>query len=162
MSMKIGIISDSHDNMPLIARAVDAFNGSGTAMVLHAGDIISPFTFNEFSRLKCEFAAVFGNNDGETKGLAEKFSPIGRILKGPRGIEAAGSRIVLMHEPGDLESLADKYDIIIYGHTHIPEVRKIRNATVINPGECGGWLYGRSTVAILELPGYKVDIVELK
>ncbi len=40
----VGVLSDSHDNMPAIERAVDFFNENNVDMVMHAGDIISPFT----------------------------------------------------------------------------------------------------------------------
>jgi len=41
--MKIGIMSDSHDNMNMVAKAVELFNQRGVSRVLHAGDIIAPF-----------------------------------------------------------------------------------------------------------------------
>ncbi|MCD6495052.1 metallophosphoesterase family protein, partial [Candidatus Bipolaricaulota bacterium] len=40
--MKIGIISDTHDNMPKIAAAVRLFNEEHIDLVVHAGDFISP------------------------------------------------------------------------------------------------------------------------
>ena len=58
--MKIGIISDTHDNMPKIAAAARVFNEEKVDLVLHAGDIISPITANEFSALKAPFIGVFG------------------------------------------------------------------------------------------------------
>jgi len=33
---------------------------------------------------------------------------------------------------------------------------------VVNPGECGGWLTGNSTVGLLSLPGKTCEIVTLK
>ena len=39
--MKIGLISDTHDNLPLIRRAF-GFLG-GLEILLHAGDIVAPF-----------------------------------------------------------------------------------------------------------------------
>lgn len=49
--MKIGILSDSHDNMPKLARAVELFNEEKVELVLHAGDLVSPITANELIRL---------------------------------------------------------------------------------------------------------------
>lgn len=31
----------------------------------------------------------------------------------------------------------------------------------INPGECGGWLYGKNTVAILDIETFHADIIDL-
>jgi len=35
--MKIGIISDTHDNLPQIKKAVEIFNREKVELVLHAG-----------------------------------------------------------------------------------------------------------------------------
>jgi putative phosphoesterase len=48
----IGIISDSHDNMDAIRKAVGFFNNSDVKAVLHAGDLVSPFTARAFKELK--------------------------------------------------------------------------------------------------------------
>ncbi|HDZ14270.1 MAG TPA: YfcE family phosphodiesterase, partial [Pricia sp.] len=36
--MKIGIVADSHDNVPAIKKAVEYFNKSNISFVIHAGD----------------------------------------------------------------------------------------------------------------------------
>ncbi len=61
-----------------------------------------------------------------------------------------------------LDSLieAGNYDLIVYGHTHEVDVRKGKT-TVINPGECGGWLTGKSTVGIFDTANDDVRIIEL-
>jgi uncharacterized protein len=40
----IGLISDSHDNLNAIRKAVEFFNRKEVKAVLHAGDLVSPFT----------------------------------------------------------------------------------------------------------------------
>ncbi|HML05759.1 MAG TPA: metallophosphoesterase family protein, partial [Methanobacterium sp.] len=44
-------MSDSHDNLDAIRKAVDAFNKAGVDLVIHAGDMISPFTAKEIQNL---------------------------------------------------------------------------------------------------------------
>ena len=51
----IGIMSDSHDHMDAIKTAVDVFNQAEVELVIHAGDIIAPFTVKEFKKLKSPF-----------------------------------------------------------------------------------------------------------
>lgn len=46
--MKIGLIADSHDNLPMIRAAVEVFTAAGVEAVLRAGDIIAPFAAKEF------------------------------------------------------------------------------------------------------------------
>ena len=42
--MKLGIISDTHDNVPMITKAVEFFNNANVDAVMHAGDYVSPFS----------------------------------------------------------------------------------------------------------------------
>ncbi|MDD9973593.1 MAG: metallophosphoesterase family protein, partial [Candidatus Poribacteria bacterium] len=39
--MKLGVMSDSHDNIPNVKRAVALFNEIGVDLVVHAGDFIA-------------------------------------------------------------------------------------------------------------------------
>jgi len=69
----------------------------------------------------------------------------------------------MMHKEKLIDALAEsqKYDVIIYGHTHRTDLRKIGKTLIINPGECGGWLTGKSTIALLDLKTLEANIVEL-
>ena len=160
--MKLGLMADSHENMPAIAKAVELFNREGVAVVLHAGDIISPITAKEFAQLKMPLIAVFGNNDGEKFFLMEKFRGIGEIHERKWEGELGGKRVLLIHAPDMLDALAASgaYDLIVYGHTHEVVVRKGKTL-VVNPGECGGWLTGRCTVAALDTERMSAEIHDL-
>ncbi len=161
--MFIGVISDTHDNRDKSKIAIEIFNQKGVALVLHAGDFTSPFNCKDFSALKAKFIGVFGNNDGDRIALREKFAPIGDILSGVHKFEYLEKRFVLMHEPILIEPLAEsgKFDTIVYGHTHLVDLRQIKDTLVLNPGECGGWLYGRSTIAILNLETMEAEILDI-
>jgi putative phosphoesterase len=158
----VGIIADSHDNRKAIRKAVELFNQRGVGMVFHAGDLVAPFTADDFSRLKCEMTMVFGNNDGEKIGLHHTFSKLGTIGTGPKKSEFHGKRFILMHEPGCIEELGggNQADVIIYGHTHEIDIRK-GDTLIINPGEAGGWTTGRGTIALLDLATMDVQIEEV-
>ncbi|HAM38299.1 MAG TPA: YfcE family phosphodiesterase [Elusimicrobia bacterium] len=160
--MLIGIMSDSHDNLNSIKKAVNVFNERKVEIVLHAGDLVSPFTANELEKLKAKFIAVFGNNDGDKPFLMERFKNIGELHNEPYEFELDGKKIVIMHAPKFLDELLEdkRYDIVIYGHTHRVDIRK-GTSLIINPGECGGWLYGRSTIAILDTKTLNPEIVDL-
>jgi len=161
--MKIGIISDTHDNLPQIKKAVDIFNREKVEMVLHAGDFVSPFTFLEFKNLSCPLKGVFGNNDGDKLYLQEKFKGIGEIYPVPYNTEINHKNIIMLHKEKLIDALAEsqKYDVIIYGHTHRIDLRKIGKTLIINPGECGGWLTGKSTIALLDLKSLEAKIIDL-
>lgn len=159
--MLLGIVSDTHDNMDKIRKAVELFNGRKVGHVIHAGDYTSPFTFRVLKELTCSFTGIFGNNDGD-KLLLQKMSE-GRIFTQPHVIEIDNKKIVVMHEHFIIDALADSghYDLVLYGHTHKPDNRKVHSALVINPGETGSWLYGKSTVAIADLSRMTAEIINL-
>jgi len=159
--MLVGIISDTHDNMTQIRKAVDVFIERKVEHVIHAGDFTSPFTFRIFGELTCGFTGIFGNNDGD-KLLLHKMSE-GKVYPQPHTFELAGKKIVVIHEHHVAGALGDSghYDLVIYGHTHKAEVRKAGTTLIVNPGEAGSWLYGKSTVAIVDLAEMKAEIVTL-
>ncbi len=167
--MLIGIISDTHENMQAIEKAVEIFNSRGVKLVFHAGDIISPITFSHFDKLVCPIHIVFGNNDGEKTILKEKFSKRGSIIQNPPleyKLEDNGkeTKFIIFHiPPQNIDELAKSgnYDFIIYGHTHKKDLKEIGKTIIVNPGEAGGWLFGEKTVAILDTEIKNVEFIEL-
>ena len=159
----VGIISDSHDDRSAIKLAVSEFNRARCSLVIHAGDYIAPFTIREFEKLNAHFIGVFGNNDGEKKGLTAQFSKIGSLHTPPYEFEYHGKRFLIMHEPDYLEENLTRsdLDVIVYGHLHTIDIRPGR-PLIINPGECCSWLTGRSTAVILDISVMKAKLLELK
>jgi uncharacterized protein len=155
-------MSDTHDNLILLKKAIELFNDRKVGYVIHAGDYTSPFTLKLFKALKCKYAGIFGNNDGDKLLLSERAE--GNIHNQPYIFTLEGRRIVVMHEHNVADALADSghFDLVIYGHTHKPEVRKVNNTLVVNPGEVGSWLYGKATVALVDLEKMEAEIIELK
>ena len=128
----------------------------------HAGDFVSPFTYKPLSNLKCRLIGVFGNNDGDKLLLREKFGGIGEIHEDVYEETINDKRLILIHNERLVEKLqkSGEYNIIIYGHTHIVDIRKGR-PLIVNPGECGGWLGGKSTVALLDMEKQHIEIIQL-
>ena len=50
--MKIGLISDTHDNIQNIRKAISLFNDKNVSFVIHAGDIVSPEAVEAFAGVK--------------------------------------------------------------------------------------------------------------
>jgi len=160
--MLIGVVSDTHDHMDRLRAALERFAAAGVRVVLHAGDFVSPFMVVPFQETGLHLIGVFGNNDGDKLFLRERFAGVGDLNFGPYEVELNGRRIVLMHEPRSLEALiaSGKYDLVVYGHTHQVDLRE-RLPLVVNPGECGGWLSGKATCALVDLKRLKAEIIEL-
>jgi len=159
---KIGIMSDSHDNLRAIRAAVELFNREEVDLAIHAGDLVAPFTAREIKKLRCPYKIVLGNNDGEILGLYKIYE--GNVYHPPLFLNVSGKSIVVLHDASLLKDLkiTQKYDVIIYGHDHNAFVEKLSGGSVVvNPGECGGWVTGKSTVAIINLDTNDVKIFDI-
>ena len=115
-----------------------------------------------FSRLKCHMKGVFGNNDGDHFALRNAFKDIAQLHERYLELELARKQILVFHHPDFIESVARSrdYDVVIHGHTHRMRVDN-REALLINPGECCGYLTDRATVVVLDLRTMSVEVAEL-
>lgn len=159
----IGIMSDSHDNLHAVRKAVRFFRDMKCRLVIHAGDFVAPFAAQELGPLGCPVKAVFGNCDGEKRGLEKALHPFGEIREAPFIFFYSGKEILITHVQFSIEDYIGegKYDVIVFGHTHKPEVIKKGGSLLINPGETGGWVSGKSTVAVLDAGTWRAEIVTL-
>jgi putative phosphoesterase len=161
--MKIGIISDTHDHHRTVMRAVEILGERKVQYVLHAGDIVAPFTAKAFAALsRVKFIAMYGNNDGEKLFLRHTIESFGGEIheycyKG----ELAGRKVYMTHTHHNVEEVAasQMYDLLVYGHTHQQDIRKVGRTLIINPGEATDWITGSARVVILDLTdmGYTVE-----
>lgn len=160
--MLIGVMADSHDNVPKIEAAVSLFNQSKVQHVLHAGDFVAPFAIDPLRGLECPVLSVFGNNDGERLGLAARIREIGEVHPYLATTTLADRQIAVVHYPELAEPLARSgaYDLVVYGHTHRVD-QSHDNGLLLNPGETGGWLTGCSTVALVDLATLEVRLHEI-
>ncbi|MEM2979771.1 MAG: metallophosphoesterase [Thermoproteota archaeon] len=163
--MLIGLISDTHDHLKMIEKAVAFFNEKNVNMVLHAGDVISPFTVRKFKECRAKLILVYGNNDGDRSNLQRMFSEISAQFYWPAAIlELDGKKTLMLH--GEdlklIDEIASKkmFDLIVAGHTHEPSLRKIGEVLWVNPGEACGYLTGKSTVALYDSSKHEAEIVE--
>ncbi|MFQ5839120.1 MAG: metallophosphoesterase [Candidatus Methylomirabilales bacterium] len=148
--MLIGLMSDSHDHLERIERAVERMNSEKVDSVIHAGDFIAPFALDPLDLLKVDWVGIYGNNDGEKVGLNTRSA--GRITKGPLRLTLDNRRITVVHILGDLDLKAEQEqaDVVVFGHSHRAETRSEGSLLLVNPGEVYGWRTGRATVATLD------------
>lgn len=156
-------MSDSHDNLDAIRKAVKIFNNKELDLVIHAGDLISPFTANEFKKLESELVAIYGNNDGEREGLKSAYKDICN-LEDFKEISIEGWKFSVIHgtNPAIVDSLArcGKYDVVIRGHTHKLEILNGKTM-VINPGEVCGYISSKQTVVLLDTDDLSFEVIYL-
>jgi putative phosphoesterase len=163
--MLLGVITDTHDNKDKTRKAIAEFNRRDVDLVVHAGDMIAPFTALLFDDLKAPYRFHTGNNDGEILMLKQKVEETGgEFNRYDFEFEFGNRRFLVQHEPVNLDALAASgmYDCIIYGHTHDADNRTFENGTlVLNPGECCTWLRGLANIAIIETDTMGVEIIDL-
>lgn len=158
----IGIMSDSHDNRDAMRAAVKIFNAMDCSLVIHAGDFVAPFAAVELAELTCTVKAVFGNCDGERTGLARQIETIGIIHPEPYSFVWQGRNFILTHTQfANNRHLAQNPDILVYGHTHKVDISCKKQTLIINPGETGGWVTGKSTVAVLDPEALSAEVITL-
>lgn len=173
--MLVGIISDSHDNLAGLLRAIHILQEQKIEMLIHCGDWVSPFTLEFFDRqmkdLKIPIKSVVGNNPGDTKRTMMSNSKMQNPIEWPKTVmltlDIDGKKTVVYH--GDdreiLQTLIDsqKYDIIFTGHTHAVMNEVIGKTLVINPGNtcyaCEGEITDKVSVAIYNSQTNKAEII---
>jgi len=164
--MLIGLISDTHDHLKMIEKAVAFFNEKKVEVVLHAGDVISPFTARRFKDCRAKLILVYGNNDGDRSNLQRVFSEIGAQFYWPAAIlELEGRKTLMLHGEDSklVEEIAGRnmFDLIVSGHTHEKSIRRIGGTLWVNPGEACGYLTGTSTVGIYDSSKHEAEIIEI-
>ena len=157
--MFAALVSDSHDNLPMIARAVQVCRRRKAEVLFHAGDFVAPFAAKAWVTFAGPIFAVFGNNDGERAGLRQVLPD---LRKGPRLFRVGGRKVLVSHREEDVgEASAARADLIVVGHTHRPKVEPRGEAVLVNPGEVGAWLTGQASLALVELDTLAVELVDL-
>lgn len=165
--MRVAILSDSHDNIPNLRAAVTYCNAYSVNMVIHCGDLISPFMLDELASFGGAVHLIYGNNVGDQHLISQwagtRFPTI--THHGVLGaVEAGGRRFAFHHYPEVARGIAAQgsFDIVACGHNHIYKVEKIGDTLLVNPGE----LLGKDTqpsfcvIDCATLEGEKVEVGE--
>ncbi len=161
--MRIGVVSDTHNNLKNCRKIVELFNESGVERVIHTGDITQPKTLEVFSKLKPPLYGVFGNNDeGELTTLKVSASKNSfHFVSPPLELEWAEISIVVVHDPLELNGLElSKYDLVLHGHTHRETIIKKDNQLTFNPGECAGHMAGHNHIGVVDLGRLSAEIIK--
>lgn len=158
--MKIGLISDTHDNLSMIKSAVAFFKKNRVNIILHAGDFVAPFSVKEFLSSGIDFKGVFGNNDGEKEHILSIGK--GRIFHPPLILNLNGFTVFITHNIDLIKGVNfQSYNLVLYGHTHKSQIKEHSNGWIVNPGEGCGILTGEATAGLLDLKKGKLDIAKI-
>lgn len=163
--MRIAVLSDTHDQILNLRAAVTYCNSYSVQMLIHCGDLISPFMLEELAKFAGAIHFVYGNNIGDQHVISQacgtKFPTI--TNHGILGaVEAGGKKIAFTHYPVMARGLATQggFDVVCCGHNHIYKVENVGAALLINPGQLLG-KDSRPGFCILETATMEVERVEV-
>ena len=123
-TIRIGVISDTHGL--LRDSAIEALQG--VDHILHVGDICDPKILYDLRKI-APLHSVRGNCDfGE---WAEKLHMI-------ETVEIGGCWIYMIHDLSRIDlDPAGQFQVVLHGHTHMPEIQNIGQVLYFNPGSAG-------------------------
>jgi len=139
--MKIGVLSDTHDQCENIIKAVNILNVEKVSLTVHCGDWISPFTLAFYKNLNSPIKGVFGNNDCDIFYYPIYAKNLKINIKFQRRVWSLylDKRKIFVYHGDDKEItdaliLCGKYDAVFHGHTHISINKMIGKTLSLNPG----------------------------
>lgn len=160
--MKIGVVSDTHNNLGNVREIVRLFNAARVDRVVHTGDITKAKTLDVLAGLDASLYGVYGNNDVERESLDASAARHGFVFHDPPlTLDWADRRIVVVHDPRDLRPLGvDGHDLALHGHTHMARREHQQGVLVFNPGECAGHMKGYNAVGVVDLATLKTTLLK--
>ncbi len=161
--MKLGILSDTHNEISRTRAALAAFRAWGADKLVHCGDVNRPAVVQLFQGWDTVF--VYGNLDRDKGELDRAVAQVPGPLYIDITYEAilAGVRVGVCHGH-DLDLLdamigSGAYDLVLHGHTHAHRDEQIDTTRVINPGALGGRYVEPRSVCIVDLVTLAAEFV---
>ena len=166
--MKISILSDIHDHVWNLQKALSKQLLQETDTMLFCGDLCAPFIIKLLGQGYTKpIHLVLGNNDGDVAAIisnARNFPNIhihGEYFRG----EFDGKTVAMNHYPDKSRLLAENggYDTVCYGHNHTLAEETVGNTLLINPGAIMGFHGGKledipATFVILDTINMQTEV----
>jgi putative phosphoesterase len=148
----VGVISDTHGL--LRPEAVEALRGSDR--ILHAGDVGDPKILEALARI-APVTAIRGNIDSE---------PWARTLPETEVVEAGKISIYMLHNLSqlDLKPEAAGFRVVLYGHSHKPNIEEKNGVLFFNPGSAGPRRFHLPVSVgrlIIQRTGVRAELIEI-
>ncbi|MDY7077557.1 MAG: metallophosphoesterase family protein [Chloroflexota bacterium] len=162
--MKIGIISDTHDNLGNLEAALGVLRVEGVTKIFHCGDVCKPGMIQAMTGFDVWIAQ--GNMDQhlDLEQAIEKTLGFGRLAWLHRPT-LNGYPLAMVH--GDNEEVlgnlvtSGQYAFVFHGHTHRRRDQTVGRTRAINPGAMGGTRRQSYSFCILDLETGETRFVEL-
>jgi len=154
--MKIGIISDIHDNLVNLRKALKKIEDEKIDKVFFCGDLVSPFVIDFIAEenFLIPIEAILGNNEGDIPMILGRIEKHDLNFTYPKDMkfleeEIDGKKIAVYHgdDPKKIQDLisSGKYDLLCTGHNHHPKIEIVGATLLVNPGTISGYQEGKIT-----------------
>jgi putative phosphoesterase len=135
--VRLGILSDTHDQLARVRRAVQMLRNEGAEVLAHCGDVTGPDVVAICCELPCYF--TFGNHDADSVPILERAiaAAKGVCLGWGDEVRLAGKRIGIVHghvRNDVLRVMKGQPDYLLSGHSHVAADRREGAIRRINPG----------------------------
>jgi putative phosphoesterase len=163
--LRIGILSDTHNEVGKTRTALAALNARGVNKLVHCGDVTKPMMIGLFEGWDITF--VYGNIDRDRLGLTQAVE----AMTGPASIGVVaelalnGTRIGVCHGHDEelLETMIESkaYDLVCHGHSHSRRNQLVGQVRIINPGALGGRCPESRSVCVLDLSTRRAEFIHV-
>ena len=164
--MEIGILSDTHNNLKNLQKALAIFQDRRIQTLFHCGDLTGVEVVQGLAGF--QVICVLGNGDvasGEIRAALLALNPNNYV-----GLQYTGLigdvRVASTH--GHLPGLVDdfthsgQYDYVFKGHSHIHQDQRTGFTRLINPGALGGLHREPRQICILNLESGKAEFIPIE
>jgi hypothetical protein len=146
--MKIAVLSDIHDNIWNLDKALEKVKENQCEAIIFCGDFCAPFVVPHLTVTGLPVSACFGNNDEDQWSIvknakSDKFQ-VWALGQEFAEIELDKTKIAFCHYPklGRLLAQTGDYQAVFHGHTHEAYQEKIESTLLANPGAVCGIVSG--------------------
>lgn len=161
--MRIGIVSDTHDNVRTLGRALSILRSEGISKLLHCGDLCSPIILEALAGFDVWIALGNMDRQEELQPAASEVIGAGRLADRHRlTLNGHSAALVHGHREDELRRLINTgaHAYVFHGHTHRRRNQRIGPTRVINPGALGGIGWQQPSFCILDLQADEVTFLK--
>lgn len=163
--MKIGVMSDTHDNLSNTMAVLSTCRDRGIDTIVHCGDLTSLEMVSHFQGFRVIFTT--GNMDHTTGAIKKRLGKMrednfaGLVYKGSLG--GVPIAVTHSHVDGKIMELVreNRFKWIFHGHTHEKRDEVIRGVRIVNPGALGGLGREPRTFCIVDLDAENVEFIKV-
>jgi hypothetical protein len=163
--MKIGVLSDTHDNLSTLIYVLNNFRESGIDTIIHCGDLTGLEMVSHLEGFRVIY--TIGNMDGLTGTIKKRIEGmrednfVGTVFQGL--IDSVPVAATHSHIEGTVMKLVreGRCKWLFHGHTHEKRDEVIRGVRIVNPGALGGLGREPRSFCIVDLAQEKVEFFRL-